>query len=605
MYLLVLHVIHLFLTGRCDRVMQEVLKCLGLKVPEYSRLRDPIFCHATHLHVDEMHTTSQPELDSPHEKQEKHNKIETTIYKQGLKRGNDSDEADCSKKVRRVDSLEAKQEPQDNCCINEGSFNSHCKQEEKSEDSSQLVDKEVKQSDILCGRGTEDSSIERSSFDIRQKEVKQEQPDNDQTVLLIQTEEVIGQIIESRNGNDCGSDSRESVFVRSTLSMEKKEDDSKSSGISCDQTIAVNVTLSPKVNCENQTADLQSIDGKENLVVAFTKLSYSESVKSSKKLDVEKLSDSNDSEKSSRAHILVSNCVQSVKVEPLLDCFASLKSQKICAKNSFDVFEDEVVVLKMLQLEHNYSKSIDENHDGKGLDPKEVTDVRKESKPSKNDSKSSTKEAVKRNLRRTSRDAVNYLEIDEEEEEEDSDDEGETKSGPQTLRTSRRTQAKPDTNQQSKSQLQRLSNLSEDKQQNKEGSQKKDSEKKAHEKSSSVKSNKPITPLKNKKLTKADFEMRAELKSRQCGFCLNFYQSKLCMFYPSLDFRPRKIQGCICECCDYSSDSEEADEEGSNGETNEGKGDSTDNADEGSSKSSIINPGWYGKGYRKRLRKKK
>ncbi|XP_059470045.1 NAD-dependent protein deacetylase sirtuin-7 [Neocloeon triangulifer] len=50
------------INGRCDEVFLKVMSHLKIPIPEYNRLLDPIFTHATHLHPSELRTTSRPFL---------------------------------------------------------------------------------------------------------------------------------------------------------------------------------------------------------------------------------------------------------------------------------------------------------------------------------------------------------------------------------------------------------------------------------------------------------------------------------------------------------------------------------------------------------------
>lgn len=52
------------INGKCDEVMQLVMKYMNVTVPEYNRRTDPIFAHASLLAPEELHTRSQPMLRS-------------------------------------------------------------------------------------------------------------------------------------------------------------------------------------------------------------------------------------------------------------------------------------------------------------------------------------------------------------------------------------------------------------------------------------------------------------------------------------------------------------------------------------------------------------
>lgn len=50
------------INGKCDVVMEKLMKYLSITVPKYSRNSDPIFIHATDLCKEEIHTTNRPFL---------------------------------------------------------------------------------------------------------------------------------------------------------------------------------------------------------------------------------------------------------------------------------------------------------------------------------------------------------------------------------------------------------------------------------------------------------------------------------------------------------------------------------------------------------------
>ncbi|XP_034936270.1 NAD-dependent protein deacetylase sirtuin-7 [Chelonus insularis] len=53
------------INGRCDDVMTRVMNHLGLEIPQYNRVKDPIFYHAIRLQQNELNTTTQPFLEEP------------------------------------------------------------------------------------------------------------------------------------------------------------------------------------------------------------------------------------------------------------------------------------------------------------------------------------------------------------------------------------------------------------------------------------------------------------------------------------------------------------------------------------------------------------
>lgn len=53
------------INGLCDNVMKIVMSHLGIDIPNYNRMKDPIFYHAVKLQNSELSTTSQPCLEEP------------------------------------------------------------------------------------------------------------------------------------------------------------------------------------------------------------------------------------------------------------------------------------------------------------------------------------------------------------------------------------------------------------------------------------------------------------------------------------------------------------------------------------------------------------
>ncbi|KAB7506679.1 NAD-dependent protein deacetylase sirtuin-7 [Armadillidium nasatum] len=53
------------INGKCDDVMKLVMNKLGLEVPHYKKVDDPIFQISTPLHIDEISTITRPPIEPP------------------------------------------------------------------------------------------------------------------------------------------------------------------------------------------------------------------------------------------------------------------------------------------------------------------------------------------------------------------------------------------------------------------------------------------------------------------------------------------------------------------------------------------------------------
>lgn len=116
--------------------------------------------------------------------------------------------------------------------------------------------------------------------------------------------------------------------------------------------------------------------------------------------------------------------------------------------------------------------------------------------------------------------------------------------------------------------------------------------------------------------------------SAECEFCFDNYAEDKCQFYrPSGDFhateliRYRQGKRILCECCDHDGDDDDivmdeelisvddSEEPKTNSEEDDSdpkrtKFDQSSNTDK-ETVQRIVQPGWYGKGYRKAIKKKK
>lgn len=82
----------------------------------------------------------------------------------------------------------------------------------------------------------------------------------------------------------------------------------------------------------------------------------------------------------------------------------------------------------------------------------------------------------------------------------------------------------------------------------------------------------------------------------RCAFCFEHYASKSCLFYTEHSSNEPLDANATCLCCGGDEDDDQADGEEPPAE---------ESADKTAGKVNNVNPGWFGKGYRKRIRKRK
>lgn len=114
--------------------------------------------------------------------------------------------------------------------------------------------------------------------------------------------------------------------------------------------------------------------------------------------------------------------------------------------------------------------------------------------------------------------------------------------------------------------------------------------------------------------------------SSECGFCFDNYAEDKCQFYKSYaefevpSIRHRNGQRILCECCDYDDEPIDVDEETTSDDVDGSEEPKTnseeDDLENGASKRAkvekakekpqkVVQPGWYGKGYKKTTKRKK
>lgn len=79
------------INGKCDEIMQTLMDILGISVPSYNKLKDPIYTHATELHEMELHTTNQPFLKLEKQEENRYNEVQKEFKNKDCSLDNNSD----------------------------------------------------------------------------------------------------------------------------------------------------------------------------------------------------------------------------------------------------------------------------------------------------------------------------------------------------------------------------------------------------------------------------------------------------------------------------------------------------------------------------------